>query len=412
MEDKCKTGRVTIPTDLDVVPETLEILKKWGADAIRDCDGTDFPQQLQDAGAKVYATYYTTRKDNALGQGAPGRGAAVLHHDGLLHRPGETAGHPAHEGHQPGADAGQHARRHHAAGGRSSTAPRVSPCRRRQWRYDAESGCVIRDSAGAVSTSIHGELPRVPHLGSGAYVQRRHERLDEFRAPDHLRCAPAENPRLLPWSACGASSGSIDYVDVHPLHHVLPPVHARSSTSSSGKNTSTGTAIPLPSAPYILEQFEQEVRLQVPARSTSSIRATTTTSTGCPARNTGIFRPSSAARSQSSPRRWWTSPTRCGERGHDVPRRSLDRHRAVHAGVRRPSAWTAVVGTVGNGSTLRLIADIPGVQLHRGPFPAVLLPGHLPSRAATRCARPRRTGSRPAAPSSASPSTASATAAI
>ena len=27
MKDKCKTGRVTIPTDLDVVPETLEILK-------------------------------------------------------------------------------------------------------------------------------------------------------------------------------------------------------------------------------------------------------------------------------------------------------------------------------------------------------------------------------------------------
>ena len=45
MEDKCKTGRVTIPTDLDVVPETLEILKKWGADAIRDCDGADFPQE-------------------------------------------------------------------------------------------------------------------------------------------------------------------------------------------------------------------------------------------------------------------------------------------------------------------------------------------------------------------------------
>ena len=49
MEDKCKTGRVTIPTDLDVVPETLEILKKWGADAIRDCDGTDFPQELKNA---------------------------------------------------------------------------------------------------------------------------------------------------------------------------------------------------------------------------------------------------------------------------------------------------------------------------------------------------------------------------
>ena len=62
MEDKCKTGRVTIPTDLDVVPETLEILKKWGADAIRDCDGTDFPQELKNADAKIYSTYYTTRR--------------------------------------------------------------------------------------------------------------------------------------------------------------------------------------------------------------------------------------------------------------------------------------------------------------------------------------------------------------
>ena len=41
MEDKCKTGRVTIPTDLDVVPETLEILKKWGAD-VSEFNGFDF----------------------------------------------------------------------------------------------------------------------------------------------------------------------------------------------------------------------------------------------------------------------------------------------------------------------------------------------------------------------------------
>ena len=58
MEDKCKTGRVTIPTDLDVVPETLEILKKWGADAIRDCDGTDFPQELKDADAILHRFDY------------------------------------------------------------------------------------------------------------------------------------------------------------------------------------------------------------------------------------------------------------------------------------------------------------------------------------------------------------------
>lgn len=58
-------GRVTIPTDLDVVPETLEVLKRLGADAIRDCDGTEFPNELRGAGAKIYSTYYTTRKDNA-----------------------------------------------------------------------------------------------------------------------------------------------------------------------------------------------------------------------------------------------------------------------------------------------------------------------------------------------------------
>lgn len=60
----CMKGRVTIPTDVDVVPETLELVKRWGADAIRDCDGTEYPEELRNVGAKVYSTYYTTRKDN------------------------------------------------------------------------------------------------------------------------------------------------------------------------------------------------------------------------------------------------------------------------------------------------------------------------------------------------------------
>ena len=71
MDEIRKTGRVTIPTDLDVVPETLEILKKWGADAIRDCDGTDYPEELKAVDAKVYSTYYTTRKDNAWAKANP-----------------------------------------------------------------------------------------------------------------------------------------------------------------------------------------------------------------------------------------------------------------------------------------------------------------------------------------------------
>ena len=57
-------GRVTIPTDLDVIRETKELIERWGADAIRDCDGTEYPDELKEEDAKVYATYYTTRKDN------------------------------------------------------------------------------------------------------------------------------------------------------------------------------------------------------------------------------------------------------------------------------------------------------------------------------------------------------------
>ena len=71
MTDIHKTGRVTIPTDVDVVPETLELLKRWGADAIRDCDGTDYPEELKGVDAKVYSTYYTTRKDNAWAKANP-----------------------------------------------------------------------------------------------------------------------------------------------------------------------------------------------------------------------------------------------------------------------------------------------------------------------------------------------------
>ena len=71
MTDIHKMGRVTIPTDVDVVPETLELVKRWGADAIRDCDGTDYPEELKGVDAKVYSTYYTTRKDNAWAKANP-----------------------------------------------------------------------------------------------------------------------------------------------------------------------------------------------------------------------------------------------------------------------------------------------------------------------------------------------------
>ena len=72
MNDSQKAGgRLTIPTDVDVVDATLNLMKRWGADALRDCDGTDFPQALREVDAKIYSTYYTTRKDNAWAKAHP-----------------------------------------------------------------------------------------------------------------------------------------------------------------------------------------------------------------------------------------------------------------------------------------------------------------------------------------------------
>ena len=57
-------GRVTIPTNKGFEKETKEIMELWGADCIRDCDGTELPENIKDFGAKVYSTYFVIRGDN------------------------------------------------------------------------------------------------------------------------------------------------------------------------------------------------------------------------------------------------------------------------------------------------------------------------------------------------------------
>ena len=59
------TGRLTLPTDADIIDETIRLKNLLGADALRDCDGTEMPEALLSEPVKKYATYYTTRKDNA-----------------------------------------------------------------------------------------------------------------------------------------------------------------------------------------------------------------------------------------------------------------------------------------------------------------------------------------------------------
>lgn len=57
-------GRVTIPTDDNFIKETMEIVEAWGADAIRDCDGFKLPKEIKGIAEKIYSTYFVARGDN------------------------------------------------------------------------------------------------------------------------------------------------------------------------------------------------------------------------------------------------------------------------------------------------------------------------------------------------------------
>ncbi len=57
-------GRVTIPTDESFVEGTKKIAALWGADAVRDCDGTTLPKNARELAEKVYNTYFVVRGDN------------------------------------------------------------------------------------------------------------------------------------------------------------------------------------------------------------------------------------------------------------------------------------------------------------------------------------------------------------
>lgn len=59
-----KQGRLTIPTDANYVEGTKKFIERWGADAVRDCDGTELPVGVSKLAKKVYKTYFVVRGDN------------------------------------------------------------------------------------------------------------------------------------------------------------------------------------------------------------------------------------------------------------------------------------------------------------------------------------------------------------
>lgn len=65
------TGRVTLPTEQNFLRETKELMKKWGADALRDSDGTKLDDEIKQLDAKIYSTYFVARGNNEFAKQHP-----------------------------------------------------------------------------------------------------------------------------------------------------------------------------------------------------------------------------------------------------------------------------------------------------------------------------------------------------
>jgi len=57
------TGSITLPAEVGEETMVVELAKKWGADAIRDSDGTELSQEMLDLGLEVYSTTCLVRAE-------------------------------------------------------------------------------------------------------------------------------------------------------------------------------------------------------------------------------------------------------------------------------------------------------------------------------------------------------------
>ncbi len=69
---KTKEGGFTIPGQSNYEQLTLELAKRWGADVIRDSDGTDLSKDILDAGFDIYSTICIIREHNEWAKENPG----------------------------------------------------------------------------------------------------------------------------------------------------------------------------------------------------------------------------------------------------------------------------------------------------------------------------------------------------
>ena len=360
--DTKKFGRVTIPTDVDVVPETLELVERWGADAIRDCDGTDFPEALKGVGAKVYSTYYTTRKDHAWAKANPDEVQQCYIMTGFYTATGETLSIPLMKGISDelmAVNTRDDIKRWWEVMDRTAGTP-VDPA---QWDYDEASGCVVirnpeayHDYTVSFLAYLIWDPVHMYNAVTNDWKDFEHQITFDVRQPkthkftmERLRKFIADHPYV----------NVIRYTTFfHQFTLMFDELKREKYVDWYGYSASV--------SPYILKQFEEEVGYK--------------------------FRPEYII-DQGYYNNQYRIPTKEFRDFQAFQRREvaklakemvditheLGKEAMMFLGDHwigmepfmdefKTVGLDAVVGSVGNGSTLRLISDIPGVKYTEGRF--------------------------------------------
>ncbi len=360
--EKQHFGRVTIPTDVDVVPETMALIKRWGADAVRDCDGTGFPQELKAVDAKVYSTYYTTRKDNQWARANPDEVQQCYIMTGFYTAPGGPLSIPLMRGVSPEllqVNTRDDIKRWWEVMDRTAGAP-LSPD---AWRYDEGTGCVVigepedfHDYTVSFLAYLIWDPVHMYNAVTNGWTDFEHQITFDVRQPktraftmERLRKFIADHP----------------YVDViryttffHQFTLIFDELKREKYVDWYGYSASV--------SPYILERFERETgckfrpefiidqgyynnQYRVPSREYKDFMAFQRREVAALAREMVDITHELGKEAMMFLGDHWigTEPY-------------LDEFKSI--------GLDAVVGSVGNGSTLRLISDIQGVRYTEGRF--------------------------------------------
>ena len=361
-ESEHMRGRVTIPTDVDVVPETLELLRRWGADAIRDCDGTDYPEELKSVDAKVYSTYYTTRKDNAWAKANPDEVQQCYISTGFKTASGGPLSIELMQGisrELMQVNTRDDIKRWWEVMDRTLGEP-LDPA---AWRYEEETGCVVIDEPAAFhdySVSFLAYLIWDPvhmyNAVTNGWTNFEHQITFDVRQPkthkftmERLRKFIAEHPYV----------NVIRYTTFfHQFTLVFDELKREKYVDWYGYSASV--------SPFILEQFEKEVgykfrpeyiidqgyynnQYRVPSKEFKDFMAFQRREVAKLAKEMVDITHELGKEAMMFLGDHWigTEPY-------------MDEFKTI--------GLDAVVGSVGNGSTLRLISDIPGVKYTEGRF--------------------------------------------